>query len=446
MYNFLLEKFLLPMGDFFLGSSFIKELNKWRKIQWLPKEELDNLQRSNLEKLISFSLEKIPYYRELGIETTSDPYENLRKFPILTKDLLKEHTDDLVVDSKSKLVKEVSSGSSGIRSEVYMDKCAASTSQAIQTMIWEWAGYKIGSPIIQLGINPKRGFERGVKDLLFRTNYQHAFKIDEKIILEVLGKYQQRKETVFVGFASGLYSYALLAKAYNFKDVIFKSAISLGDKLFPHYVELISEQFHTRVYDTYGCNEGFVFAGECSNGNMHIITPHVFLELVDKDGNEVAPGDLGYVIGTRLDSLAMPLIRYYVGDLAVKADPEKTCNCGRALPILKKIIGRDTDLVRTKSNKYLTVHTFTGIFKNVFEIKQFRVIQRKINGIEIEYIPDIGFKSQVLNVIKSKLLKELDEEFLIEFKEVDHIPDTPSGKPQMVKSLLNDKTVLGRIE
>ena len=65
-----------------------------------------------------------------------------------------------------------------------------------------------------------------------------------------------------------------------------------------------------------------MIAGECREGSMHIMSPHVYIEILDDDGNRLPAGQLGKVVVTRLDAFAMPLVRYYLGDLAILAPPE----------------------------------------------------------------------------------------------------------------------------
>ena len=51
---------------------------------------------------------------------------------------------------------------------------------------------------------------------------------------------------------------------------------------------------------------------------MYIMTTSVFVEILDDDGFEVENGKMGNVVVTCLNAFAMPLIRYKVGDLAIK--------------------------------------------------------------------------------------------------------------------------------
>jgi phenylacetate-CoA ligase len=145
---------------------------------------------------------------------------------------------------------------------------------------------------------------------------------------------------------------------------------------------------------------------------------------------------MGYVLITRLDCYTMPLIRYYLGDIAQKPANPKPCPCGRHFSQLERIIGRDTDIVFTPSGKSMIVHFFTGILEFVPEIKQFRVIQREISSIEMEYIPDKNFSEEVLKKVEHEIHSHLGEPFPITFRKVSEIPATASGKPQIIQSFL----------
>jgi phenylacetate-coenzyme A ligase PaaK-like adenylate-forming protein len=62
------------------------------------------------------------------------------------------------------------------------------------------------------------------------------------------------------------------------------------------------------------------------------------VEVLDEEGRPCAPGETGRVVATSLNNFAMPLIRYETGDTAEVGAP---CPCGRGLPVLTRIMGRD---------------------------------------------------------------------------------------------------------
>lgn len=431
---------MLPLGDRFFGTEFMPTLKQYRKIPFHTKEDLQNIQKKKLQDIIQYAVQEVPYYKNLGIEFSGDPFVDILKFPIINKSKLREIGADLVVgDLLGKdIICQKSSGSSGLQSEIYLTQKEYSRGQAVQTSFWEWGGFKIGSKILQLGMSPKRSFMKKMKDLFLRTDYQIAYNISDEVVRTVLERSRKRKPEFFIGYASALYGYAQKAEAMGIRDIQFKQVISLGDKMFPHYRSKIESVFQTKVYDTYGCTEGFMMAAQCEQGNYHQISSQNYFELVDELGNSVPDGQPGFVVVTRLDAHKMPLIRFYLGDLAIRNATQNPCSCGRNFPTLEKIVGRDTDLVKTPSGKILIVHFFTGIWEHFQEIYQFRVIQNKLDSFQIEYIPDNkSFKPEILQKIHEVMNEKAGEVLQVEFKEVKNIPTTPSGKPQIILSTLD---------
>jgi phenylacetate-CoA ligase len=262
-----------------------------------------------------------------------------------------------------------------------------------------------------------------------------AFGLTKENVKRALN-WSRDKSPVVGGYASSLYVLSQLAEKEN-SQITFKSAISWGDKLFDHYRANIERVFKCKVYETYGASEGLMMAAQKDLDFMYIMLPCIYIEILDDDGNEVPDGEIGNVIVTSLVHEAMPLIRYKLGDLAIKLPKEQYPECREiALPLLQKVIGRETDIVETKSGKKLIVHSFTGIFEYYPSIKQFCVIQIDLEGVEIEYIKDDNFKITDIESIGHRLRELVGEDFEFKFTEVEFIAPTNSGKPQIIISKL----------
>jgi phenylacetate-CoA ligase len=342
----------------------------------------------------------------------------------------------MLTKKRAELLKNSSSGSSGFQTSVYWSHKEQAINRATQMLWWEWAGYRLGDPLIQTGINPHRPGIKKLKDIFFRTKYISAFSHSEKEVLKCLSSIGKSKNYTLAGYASSLYVMAKIAKKNNLQ-IQFKNAVCWGDKLFEHYRKTIDTEFGCSVHETYGSAEGLMMGSQKDLPYMYIMSPNVVTEILDDDGNEVADGEMGHVVVTNLNAYAMPLIRYRIGDLAIKLPKEK-CPSSRMLnlPIFQKVIGRDTDLIKTASGKYMVVHSFTGIFEHVPEIEQFCVIQNELSGIIIQFVPGKTFTQKCLELVKEKILSELNESFDIEFKAVEFIVASKSGKPQIIISNL----------
>lgn len=427
---------MLPFGDRIEGGAFMPKLRQYRREQWLPKAELERLQRERLAKVLEFARARVPYYRDLPAPL-SDPFEDLRQFPILRKSDLRQRADDLLAAPKRSLIASSGSGSSGVQSTIYLDKAAQASQRAMQLLWFEWSGYNVGDTVLQTGMTMNRSFVKAAKDRFLRTLYIPAFELDAASLARIFDELQKNPRDYLFGYASSLFVLAQTALELGIDSIRFRRAVSWGDKLFPHYRERIRRAFGCETLDTYGCTEGAMIASQCLEKRFHLSINQTFVEAVDDNGDAVRAGEIGKILVTRLDNFAMPLVRYYLGDLIELENENQTpCRCGRESPALRRVVGRDTDIVKTGSGKQMIVHFFTGIFEHIPQIRQFKVVQRDLNRIEIEYIPDAGFEPQLLDQIERKIHDYLREQFPIKWKPVAHIAATNSGKPQIIESFL----------
>ncbi len=411
-------------------------LRQYRKEQWFSAEQLRDLQYNRLSNILEYARTKVSFYKNFPA-SLSDPFEDIKQFPILSKAKINENLDQLLTVPKEKLIAESSSGSSGLQGTVYMDRSAQASLRAMQLLWFEWSGYRIGDSILQTGMSLQRGFIKGMKDYLLNTAYIPAFNLEPanlESILRVVGK--NPRQYLF-GYASSLYVLAQTAIDLGISTIKFKYAVSWGDKMFSHYREAIRRAFGCETLDLYGCSEGAMIAAQCPEGQFHLATNQCYIEVVDDEGQPVPDGNIGKVLATRLDNFAMPLIRYYVGDL-VEMEPldHKRCDCGRQMPLLRRVIGRDTDIVVTRSGKRMIVHFFTAIFEHVAEICQFKVVQKNLDEMEIHFIRNGNFGQATIAKLENQIHSHLQERFPIHWVEKHQISPTSSGKPQIVQSFL----------
>lgn len=429
-YSRLLSNVILPIGDFLFGSRLSKNLKQVQ--QSFDDDESNIIQNRNqkLNKHLDFVLGNSKYYGALEVLQIENALLKLKSFPILTKDLIRSNLENILTVEKSKLICNSTSGSTGIQTNIYISKEEQSLIRAIQTTWWKWAGFKMGEPMFQTGLATKRSLEKKLKDIFFRTYYQFAFGLTTENTEKGL-TWAKRTIPFLGGYASSLF---VLSKIAQGRGITMKSAVSWGDKLFDHYRKNIEQVFDCKVFETYGTGEGLMLGAQKDLDYLYIMDPYFIVELLDDDGNEVADGEIGQVVVTSLIHKSMPLIRYRVGDLAIKLPrdmyPEKR---ELGLSLFQKIIGRETDIVKTPSGKSLIVHSFTGIFEYFPQVKQFQVVQSKQKlDLTIRYIKGADFDEHTLQTIKKQLDNLAGENLPVEFVEVNIIQATKSGKPQIV--------------
>jgi phenylacetate-CoA ligase len=103
-----------------------------------------------------------------------------------------------------------------------------------------------------------------------------------------------------------------------------------------------------RAANVYGLSEviGPGVSGECieERAGSHVNEDHFLPEIVDPDSGEPLPdGERGVLVFTTLTKKAMPVIRYWTGDLATLTS--EPCPCGRTLVRMSAVTGRTDDML-----------------------------------------------------------------------------------------------------
>jgi phenylacetate-CoA ligase len=136
------------------------------------------------------------------------------------------------------------------------------------------------------------------------------------------------------------------------------------------------------------------------------------------------------VVITTLNNFAMPLLRYKMGDLAKISN--KSCSCGRSLPLLKDIEGRVNNMVVTPEGKISSGLVFYYISRSMIEknggIKKFKVIQDNIDQITFQIVKDKDFKADTLQSLVKKTHAYLSPNLRVNFQFFTDIPDKTEGK------------------
>lgn len=434
--NFLTRNILLPVGDLAFGQRMISRLRFLEKAQWWDPEQISAFQNEQLAHLIKVAYDEVPFYRELFDHAKVKPGDikkaaDLQKLPIVTKDMLRRNYPARTTRSTGQKTYEAStSGSTGKNFYVREDAFTAGWYRATFMLELEWAGWSIGNPHLQTGMTLDRSLDRKFKDRLLNCHYFSAYQLDDnhlKLILDEIEKYHIQ---FLFGYPGSLYHIAKYAKS-NGWNIPLKSAATWGDMLYPHYRKEIEEVFQTKVYDTYGCAEGFHIAAQCgASTHYHIHDLDVITELIDDEGNPVKDGSPGNVTVTRLHPGPMPFIRYQIGDLAIKDND--SCECGRSLSMLSSIEGRDTDIVVTPEGNRLIVHFFTGILEHYPEIDNFQIIQEDVDSIQLLIVPTTSISSDLEEHIKDTFLQRGTGSLKISINQVDEIPLGSNGKRRFV--------------
>ena len=436
----LLRKVILPAGDVALGKKTMRRLSFLEEAQWWPPEKLHSVRDRSLKDLIRIVHDEVPFYRELMEKASIRPTDiqvaaDLRKFPIVTKEMLRDAYPDRVSRSTGQKPSESrTSGSTGANFAVLLDDETIGCYQASFLLALEWAGWTIGEPHLQTGMTLNRDLPKRIKDALLNCHYVSAYDLTDSHLDLSLDMLEQHSIRHLWGYPGSLYFLARRAIERGWNRQL-QSIVTWGDNLHEHYRRTIEEAFKVRISDAYGCSEGMNISAQCGVGNTyHLHTLDVIVEYLDEKGEPVSPSQVGNLIVTRLHPGPMPLLRYKVGDLGIAGEVGQ-CACGRGYDTMQSIQGRETDIVHTQSGNRLIVHFFTGILEHFKEIESFQVIQENLDSIELRVVPAQEFSAETGERVVAAL-REKGADLNIEIEIVKEIPLPPSGKRRFVLSKL----------
>ena len=99
--TYLRKNIIFPFyWKFIKHSNVLSRYKVLRNHQWNTLEENKKIQQKKLYKLIEYASENIPYYKriiqEYNIQFSEDTiFKDIKKFPLLTKDVIRNHFDKL---------------------------------------------------------------------------------------------------------------------------------------------------------------------------------------------------------------------------------------------------------------------------------------------------------------------------------------------------------------
>lgn len=152
----------------------------------------------------------------------------------------------------------------------------------------------------------------------------------------------------------------------------------------------------------------------------------VLVEALDAAGDPCAPGETGRLVISSLHNFAMPLIRYELRDYATVGEP---CACGRTLPTLACISGRERNMVRLPDG---TAHwPMVGFhrFREIAPVRQYQLIQHTLQSVEVRLVCDRALSTAEEAQLGAVIRKALGHPFGLTFTYYEReLPRAANGK------------------
>lgn len=340
------------------------------RLSW-SREQITSARDDALRALLRAALDRSPWHRDrlAGVDPETFRFADLTTLPVMTKDDLIEHFDEIVTDRRvstavveahlatlgaedAYLLNEyhvaVSGGSSGIRGVFAFD--------------WEsWKAYFLAM-FRQIYRDAARTRPPGAKSPLVVTfATTHAAHITSSLrqtfgprdalpialsildpIADNVRRLNEIQPEVLLTYPSILRPLADQVRSGQLR-ISPAAIVSVAEPLLPDIRAAAAEAFPgIPLYNWYAASEGGCLAAGCGLApGMHLSEDVVIVEPVDEEGRPVPPGvqsDKIYL--TSLANHLMPIIRYELDDQVTLLPGEGPCVCGSRYRRIDDVRGR----------------------------------------------------------------------------------------------------------
>ena len=438
MQTVMLSAYGLRLRALRYGAHQRRTLKELLATQWLPTDALEQLQLERLNILLRHAAATVPFYRDRRLPNEVGSLDELRSLPLLEKSEVRGAGDDLLSAShEGSLVEIHTGGTTGMPLNIRTDRAALQCNYAFFARLLVWAGIRPGARVATFAgrtfIKPDQAeppFWR--TNLASNTLLMSSYHLSPATLDSYVERLRAFRPELIDSYPSSIEPIARRLLALGDRDVRPRAVVTSSETLFPETRTLLERAFGCRVHDHYGAAEMAALITQCERGSYHVNPEFGIVEIL-RDGEPVGPGETGEIVATGFVNPVMPLIRYRTGDLAVPAG--RGCDCGRAFPVIDRIIGRLDDVIITPEGR--RIGRLDPIFKAVASLAETRIVQDAPDHVTVELVVHGNFPEAERHTLVRELANRIGPSMRIDLVEVAHIPRAASGKLRTVVNLVS---------
>ena len=383
--------------------------------QWLPADEIAAQQRAQLRVLVAhFERHSAPFRERLAAArlsaadvATTDGFAAL---PVLSRTELQARGESIFVSDlppgHAPVARNATSGSTG--EPVVVARTAINQLDWLALTMREhlWHGADFETRLCAIRANIDAVAEREdwgpPASLLFGTGRSLGIPITVDVArqLELIERFAPSNLLVYPTILDAL---TRLVAERGIRIPSLSRIRTVGETLRPSVREAAAEAFSAHVVDAYSSQEVGYIAIECPDGEgYHAMAETLIVEVLDARGGPCAPGETGRITVTDLHNFATPIVRYDIGDYAEVGSP---CPCGRGLPTLAKVLGRERNLIAMPDGtRHWPLVGYAG-FRAIAPVKQYQFVQVAPTRIDVT----LAVQRALTSVEEAKLIGHIQQ-------------------------------------
>ncbi|MEK6238098.1 MAG: hypothetical protein N2C14_25580 [Planctomycetales bacterium] len=418
----------------------LRYLEEFEHSQYLSGEQVQELQLRRLRTLLEHANQHCPFYQRRFQESGFAPSDietlgDLSRLPVLEKSEIQTSRDAMVAVNwaRGDLIPNRTGGSTGAPLSFFLSRDRKWSRAAATIRHNRWAGWDVGDKVALLW-----GAPRDAAPNRFRAKLRN-WLIDQQLFLDTANVTEQRmldfhhslkkfRPRVLLAYAQAITLFAKFLKSRSLTPYQPESIVTSAEVLEPDDRATVEETFGCKIFNRYGSREVSVLASECDrHDGLHVMSEGLYLEIVRPEGNDQSSG-AGSILVTDLMNLAMPLIRYRIGDMGEWAKGE--CGCGRGLPRLSSVSGRVTDFLVGEDRRLVSgVFLATYVAAQRPSLGQVQIHQDQPGQVLYRIRPNGRFDADAeFSYLTQETRRYLGSNAKVEFEITDELPHESSGK------------------
>jgi phenylacetate-CoA ligase len=432
------------------NAAMLAVLFQLERSQWWSADRLLEYQRRQLSALLRHTAAHVPFYRArldglAALPETGDWTEAWRRIPVLTRAEIQAADAD-----ESMLADALPPGHGGYR-EIFTSGSTGAPIRSVRSELWEliWSAFTVRDHLWHrrdfagtLGAIRESGagkavWPEGAVSPSWGYSTEAVFRTGPSVGLNILSPVEQQVEWLLRRDPDYLVTHPsvaeMLARACvesGARPRRLKQVITIAERLRPGLRALCREAWGASVVDLYSTREAGYLALQCpEHEHHHVQSEGVFLEVLDERGVPCGPGEVGRVVVTPLHNLAMPLIRYEIGDLTEVGRP---CACGRGLPVLTRVVGRVQHMLRLPDGSRRWTLLSSGDLAAMLEaapaLRQYQVAQVALDRIELRVVVARGLSPAEEGALAQWVRRKFGDGFNVAVRCVEVLERTSAGK------------------
>jgi phenylacetate-CoA ligase len=397
----------------------------------LEGEELARLQVARLRAIIRHAWEQSPYWHAVlesaGLRPGAvDSVSDLQRLPVTRREDLQVAYGLRTTDSYGgDVVVRRTAGSLGKPLRLHAHRADLETEALGWIRTWRRLGLRLRDRQVALGEpdDPARGGRDGwlrqvgvLREDRLDLQDPPARTVDElaRLAPDVLRGTPSSLETVAAEVERRETEYRVRPR------LVLCSGGRLGDRTRSRVARVLGADVH----DIYGATEaGCVAWRHPGTGCYHVNSDLVIVEVLDRYGAPVAPGRPGEVVVTNLFCRATPVLRYSLGDRAIRSERDPD---GPDVRCLEGLLGRSAEQIELRDGRMVSPYHFLP--DEVEGIVTYRVRQVRPDEVCLLVVPGHGFEESALRRACAGTERNLGGACRVHYRLLDALPPLYSAE------------------